>query len=93
MVAKLTNKNRKKLAAPRMSQRELGQLGGGTEAYIRTMTTDQAMKMYPAVKGLPKGIAVFALHAADGTPIALTDSRAAAIGHAIGDKLVIKQLH
>ena len=39
------------------------------------------------------GIGVFTLHAADGTPIALTDSKQAAIGHAMGDKLEIASLH
>lgn len=76
-----------------MSQRELARLGGGEVAYIKIMSTDEAMRLYPAVKGLPEGISVFALHAADGTPIALTDSRQAAIGHAMGDKLAIASLH
>lgn len=80
-------------AALLLSQRELARLGGGEVAYIKSMTTDEAMKLYPAIKGLPRGICVFALHAADGTPIALTDSRQAAIGHAIGDKLAIASLH
>lgn len=75
-----------------VSQRELARLGGGEVAYIKAMTTDEAMKLY-AVKGLPKGIGVFALHAADGTPIALTDSLQAAIGHAIGDKLEVASVH
>lgn len=75
-----------------ISRRELARLGGGEVAYIRSMTTEEAMKLY-SVKGLPKGIGVFALHAADGTPIALTDSKQAAIGHAIGDKLEVASLH
>jgi len=78
-------------AAAVISRRELARLGGGEVAYIRSMTTEEAMKLY-SVKGLPKGIGVFALHAADGTPIALTDSKQAAIGHAIGDKLEIASL-
>lgn len=76
-----------------MSQREFASLGGGEVAYIRPMTTDEAMRLYPAVKGLPSGIAVFALHAADGTPLALTDSHQAAIGHAKSDKLQVASLH
>ena len=36
--------------------------------------------MFPAIEGLPKGINLFALHAADGTPLALTDSHQAAVG-------------
>ena len=45
------------------------------------------------LKGLPKGINLFSLHAADGTPLALTDTRQAAIGHAIDDDLEIASVH
>jgi hypothetical protein len=75
-----------------ISEMELARLGGGEIAYIRSMTTDEAMKLY-AVKGLPSGIDVYALTAADGTPIALTDSRQAALGHARGDKLQVASIH
>ena len=34
-----------------------------------------------------------ALHAADGTPLALTDSRQAAVGHAMGDELEVAAVH
>ena len=57
------------------------------------MTADQAKQMFPAVEGIPAGIDLFALHAADGTPLALTDSRQAALGHAMGDELEIASLH
>jgi hypothetical protein len=77
----------------KISEGQLAELGGGKVAYIKSMSSDEANKMYPAVKGLPKGIELFALHAADGTPIALTDSRQAAIGHAMGDQLQVESLH
>ena len=77
----------------KMSEGQLAELGGGKVAYIKTMSSDEANIMYPAIKGLPKGIELFALHAADGTPIALTDSRQAAIGHALGDELMVESLH
>lgn len=83
----------RKLMGARISIGELAKLGGGEVAYIKTMTSDEAIKMYPAVTGLPKGINLYALHAADGTPLALTDSRQAAIGHAMGDKLHVASLH
>jgi hypothetical protein len=76
-----------------LSAGQLAELGGGKVAYIKTMSSEEANRMYPAVKGLPKGIELFALHAADGTPIALTDSRQAAIGHAMGDQLHVESLH
>jgi hypothetical protein len=77
----------------RISADQLAELGGGKVAYIKTMSSEEANRIYPAVKGLPKGIELFALHAADGTPIALTDSRQAAIGHAMGDQLQVESLH
>ena len=76
-----------------MSQRELAALGGGKLAYIRVMSSDEAKQMYPSIDDLPSGIQLFALQAADGTPIALTDSLQAAMGHAIGDELEIASLH
>jgi hypothetical protein len=79
--------------APVISQIELAKLGGGQVAYIKVLTSDEARRLYPAIKGLPAGIDLYALHAADGTPIALTDSWQAAIGHAKGDKLVVASVH
>lgn len=79
--------------APIMSQLELQRLGDGQVAYIRMLTTSQAKAMFPAVDGLPKGVELFALHAADGTPIALTDSRQAAIGHARDGELEVASVH
>jgi hypothetical protein len=76
-----------------MTQNELAKLGGGQVAYIKELSSAEARRLYPAVEGLPGGIHVYALHAADGTPIALTDSRQAAIGHALGDKLEVASVH
>jgi hypothetical protein len=76
-----------------MSQRELAALGGGKVAYIKVLSSDDAKRMYPAIDDLPSGIQLFALQAADGTPIALTDSLQAAMGHAIGDELEIASLN
>jgi len=76
-----------------MSELELARLGGGEVAYIKTLTSDEALQMFPMIEGLPKGIPLFSLHAADGTPIALTDTLQAAIGHAHEDELSIAPLH
>jgi hypothetical protein len=76
-----------------MSMRELAQLGDGKVAYIKVMTHDEAKELFPAVGNLPEGIDLFSLHGADGTPLILTDSRQAAIGHALGDELEIASVH
>jgi hypothetical protein len=81
------------LPAPLMSLSELAQLGDGKVAYIKVMSHDEAKTLFPAVENLPEGIDLFSLHAADGTPLILTDSRQAAIGHAIGDELEIAAVH
>ncbi len=72
---------------------ELARLGDGQVAYIRTMTSAEARRLFPTIKGLPRGIDLYALHAADGTPIALTDSRQAAVGHALEGELEIASVH
>jgi len=76
-----------------MTENELATLGGGVVAYIKTLTSDEASRMFPAIEGLPQGINLFSLHAADGTPLALTDTRQAAIGHALDDDLQIASVH
>src|SRR5262245_55015785 len=76
-----------------MSERELAALGGGKVAYIKVLSSDQAKEMYPSIEDLPSGIRLYALQAADGTPIALTDSLQAALGHAIGDELEVASLN
>ncbi len=90
---KRTKRTKVRSMAPLMSEVELARLGGGQVAYIRMLSTDEARSMFPTVDGLPKGMDLFALHAADGTPIALTDSRQAALGHARDGELEVASLH
>jgi hypothetical protein len=98
-VEKSSSRRTRKVALPApphkplMSLSELAQLGGGKVAYIKVMTHDEAKELFPAVENLPEGIDLYSLHAADGTPLILTDSRQAAIGHAIGDELEIASVH
>ena len=76
-----------------MSVDEFARLGDGKVAYIKVMTPEEAHAMFPSIEGLPSGINLFALHGADGTPLALTDSRQAALGHAMGDELEIRAVN
>ena len=76
------------LALAPMSRRELAQLGDGEVAYIKQLDPEVAEKLFPALQSTPKGIDLFAVLGADGTPLALTDSRNAAIANAIENDLV-----
>lgn len=90
-IVRNTAKRRKVVTppVPVMSMTELARLGGGKVAYIKVMSHDEAKQLFPTVEGLPTGIDLYALHAADGTPLVLTDSHQAALGHAMGDELEI----
>ena len=80
-------------AGPMLSTFELAKLGHGEVAYIKMLTAKEAQEAFPAIEGLPTGINLYALHGADGTPLALTDSRQAAVGHALGDELEGRAIH
>ena len=76
-----------------MSDSEFAALGDGEWAYIKALTSEEAQAAYPTIEDLPEGLNLYALHAADGTPIALTDDMGTAIEHALGDELEIAPLH
>jgi hypothetical protein len=92
-VVKRSRRKTGKLIPPALSVFELAKLGDGRVAYIKAMTSDEARRMFPSIEGLPDDMGLFALHGADGTPIALTDSLTAAVGHAVGDELEVASVH
>ena len=69
------------------------QLGDGEVAYIKQLNLDLAQKLFPALRGKLEGIDLYAVLGADGTPLALTDSRNAAIANAIENDLVPLSVH
>ena len=76
-----------------LSASEFAQLGDGEVAYIKQLDLDVAKKLFPALTGALKGIDLYAVLGADGTPLALTDSRHAAIANAIENDLVPLSVH
>ena len=90
---KRSRRRSSKVAPGLLSGLDLAKLGDGEVAYIRMMTSDEAQRMFPTISGLPDDSNIFALHSADGTPLALTDSRQAAVGHALSDRLVVASIH
>lgn len=78
---------------PLMSLKELALLGDGEVAYIKQVDPDAAERLFPALNTAPEGIDLYAVLGADGTPLALTDSRHAAIANAIENDLVPVSVH
>jgi hypothetical protein len=75
------------------STKELALLGDGEVAYIKQLDSDSAGRLFPALDDSLEGIDLYAVLSADGTPLALTDSRNAAIANAIENDLVPVSVH
>jgi len=76
-----------------MSAQEFAFLGGGEIAYIRAVKAREMKKLFPQLEDVPEGVDLYALHAADGTPIALADSHPGAVANAKEQELRVVSLH
>ncbi len=76
-----------------MSPEALAQLGDGRIAYLKTIRSEDVPALFPQAPEIAPGLKLFALHAADGTPIMLTDSREAAIANAWKQELETVSVH
>lgn len=68
-------------------------LGGGQIAYIRAMNGAEARGMFPNLPDVAPDLRLWALLAADGTPIMVSDSREAAVMNAHENDLEAVSLH
>jgi hypothetical protein len=87
----MTNNN--ELTFHTISPEALALLGGGKIAYVKAVRSEDVHAMFPQAPVLQPGMQLFALHAADGTPIMLTDSREAAIANAWSQELETVSVH
>jgi hypothetical protein len=71
----------------------LAHLGDGEIAYVKTILSEDVRKLFPQAPQIAPGVKLFALHAADGTPIMLTDSREAAVANAWSQELQAVSVH
>ena len=71
----------------------LAHLGDGRIAYVKAIQSEEVRKLFPQAPQIAPGLQLFSLHAADGTPIMLTDTREAAIANAWSQELETVSLH
>ncbi|KWV45762.1 hypothetical protein AS156_22230 [Bradyrhizobium macuxiense] len=71
----------------------LAHLGEGHIAYVKQVRSEDVPELFPEAPQIAPGLKLFALHAADGTPIMLTDSREAAIANAWSNELQAVSVH
>jgi hypothetical protein len=76
-----------------ISPEALAHLGDGTIAYVKTIRSEDVPVLFPQAPHIAPGLKLFALHAADGTPIMLTDSREAAEANAWSQELEMVSVH
>jgi hypothetical protein len=76
-----------------MSPEAFAVLGGGKIAYVKPIRSEDVHELYPEAPELQPGLQLFALHAADGTPILVTDTREAAVANAWRHELETVSVH
>jgi hypothetical protein len=87
------NRNVNTFNATLISPEALALLGGGKIAYVKSIRSEDVPTLFPQAPQIAPGLELFALHAADGTPIMLTDSREAAIANAWSQELETVSVH
>ncbi len=76
-----------------LTPQEFAHLGGGAIAYVKTIKSEDAQRLFPQAPAIRPGIRLFALLGADGSPIMLTDSKDAAIANAWEHELMTVSVH
>lgn len=76
-----------------ISPEALAALGGGKVAYVKAMMSDDVRRIFPNAPAIEPGLKLFALLAADGSPIMLTDSKDTAIANAWEHDLATVSVH
>jgi len=76
-----------------LTPQEFAHLGDGSLAYVKAINSEDVARIFPQAPQLRPGMRLFALLGADGSPIMLTDSRAAAIANAWEHELETVSLH
>jgi len=76
-----------------MSAEAFAGLGENKVAYIKAIRSEDVPFIYPNAPDLEPGLALFALSAADGTAIMITDSRDAALAIAACQHLDTVSVH
>ena len=78
---------------PALTPQEFAHLGGGAIAYVKTIKSEDAQRLFPQAPAIRPGLRLFALLGADGSPIMLTDSKDAAIANTWEHELQTVSLH
>ncbi|MEO3997723.1 DUF1150 family protein [Mesorhizobium sp. CAU 1732] len=76
-----------------LTDAELAHLGEGSVAYLKEVDSDELRGKFPGMPEIAAGTRLWAVFAANGRPILLTDARDAALAGAIQNDLTPLSLH
>ena len=76
-----------------ITQDALAHLGDGRIAYVKQIQSEDVRTMFPQAPNIAPGLKLFALCAANGTPIMLTDTMEAALANAWSQELEAVSVH
>ncbi|TKT82642.1 DUF1150 family protein [Aquamicrobium sp. LC103] len=76
-----------------LTQAEFAHLGEGSVAYVREMDSDDLRGKFPGIPEIAPATRLWAVFAADGRPILLTDERASAVAGALQNDLTPVSIH
>ena len=71
----------------------LAHLGDGRIAYVKQIQSEDVRNLFPQAPNIAPGVKLFALCAANGTPIMLTDTMEAALANAWSQELGAVSVH
>jgi hypothetical protein len=78
---------------PNITQDALAHLGDGEIAYVKAIRSEDVKTLFPQAPQIAAGVQLFVLHAADGTPMMLTDTRESALANAWSQSLQPVSVH
>lgn len=76
-----------------LTDAELAHLGEGTVAYLREIDSDELKGKFPGLPEIAPGTRLWALFAANGQPILLSDERDRALAGALENDLTPVSIH
>jgi hypothetical protein len=80
-------------ATPRITVRQLAHIGEGEVGYIRPIKGEDVIRCFPEWSDIDPSMELWALFAADGRPILVTDNRSSTFYKAAEDELKTVSLH
>lgn len=76
-----------------VTEAQLAHLGEGQVAYLRKVSSDELRGRFPGLADIAPGLELWALFAANGQPILLSDARDRALAGAFENELTPVSIH